>query len=114
MLRLDEANGSLLGVAGLASCASEEERQPGHEVTVLAGDQQVVVVLAAVLLEVRREVEERLGQRVAEHEHQGDEQTPDPAVAVEERVDDLELVVRDRELHEQGQVSFVEEPLQIG
>jgi len=61
MLQLDEANRSFLGVTRLSAHSPEEERQPGHQVALLARDQQVVVVLAAVLLEVGREVEERLG-----------------------------------------------------
>lgn len=73
----------------------------------------MVVVLAAVLLEVRREVEQGLGQCVSQHEHERDHQATDPAVAVEERMDHLELVVGDRELDQERKVGLVQELLEV-
>ena len=113
VLQLDQADRALLGVASLLTDTTKEEGDPWHEVAALAGDQQVVVVLAAVLLEERGEVQQRPGQRVAQHEHQRDHQSSDATVAVEERMDHLELVVRDRQLHEQWEVGLVEELLQV-
>src|SRR5262249_49167960 len=69
--------------------------------------QQVVVILVAVLLEERRQVEQRLGQYLAFAEHQGDEQPPDAPVAVVERVDRLELVVHQRQLNDHRQRTLI-------
>lgn len=113
VLQFDEADGPFLGVACLSADAAKEEGDPRYEVALLARDQQVVVVLAAMLFEVGGEVEQRLAERAAQHQHQRDHQTSDPTVAVEERMDRLELVVGDGELHEQREVGLVEELLQI-
>jgi hypothetical protein len=91
----------------------QEEREPRKEIAALAREEQVVVVLAAVLLEIGGEVEQWLGQRATEDQHQGDEQPTDAPVAVEERVDHLELVVRERQLHQQRQVVLVQEPFEV-
>jgi hypothetical protein len=47
-------------------------------------------------------------------EKQGDQQTTDPAVAIEKRMDRLKLLVHDRALHEVGQrVAFVQKFLPV-
>jgi hypothetical protein len=47
-----------------------------------------------MLLQVEAQVEERLAQDPAVTEQQGDQEPAHPSVAVEERVDGLELDVR--------------------
>ena len=104
----------LLGVACLLSDATEKEPDPRHQVALLAGEEQMVVVLAAMLLEVGREVEQRLWQCLAQYEHERDHQSADAAVAVEERMDDLELVVSDGELDQEREFGLVEEAFEVG
>ena len=73
-----------------------------------------VVVLLATGLEVGRQVQERLGQPVPDDEEEHDQQPSEPAVAVEERVDRLELVVQQRGLDERWQSRvLVDEALEI-
>ena len=57
--------------------------------------------VVSMLLEVDGQVEERLREDVTLGEHQRDQQPSEPAVAVEERVYDLELIVNQRELDQQ-------------
>jgi len=68
-----------------------------------ADAQQRRVVLGAVRLDVRGQIEERLRQAAALSQEQRDEQAADTAVAVEERVDRLELLVHEGALDEIGQ-----------
>ncbi|HUG83061.1 MAG TPA: hypothetical protein VMM13_00775 [Euzebya sp.] len=51
MLQLDQPDGSRFRLSRLTSDAVQEELQPRHDVAVLAGEEEMVVVLAAVLLE---------------------------------------------------------------
>src|SRR5713101_5772719 len=73
----------------------------------------MVVILTAVLLEVRGEVQQRLGECPTKYEHQRDEQSTDPAVAVEKGMDDLELVVGQGKLDKQWEVPLVEEAFEV-
>jgi len=58
----------------------------------------------AVCLEVKTEVKKRLRQNVFGTEDERDEQPAESPVAVEERVDRLELNVRKRGLYERGRI----------
>jgi hypothetical protein len=60
VLQLDQPNRSLLGVTGLPAHTVQEEREPGKGIAALAREEQVVVVLAAVLLEIGGQVEQWL------------------------------------------------------
>src|SRR5699024_5158293 len=113
VLQLDEPDRSIFGVSCLPTDAFQEEREPGHEITSLAREEQVVVVLASVLFEVHRQVEERLGPRLSTYQHEGDHEATDSAVSVQEGVDHLELIVRNGELYEEGKFCLVEESLEI-
>ena len=66
-----------------------------------------LVVALSVLLEVKAEIEERPSERalVAENEH--DEEAPAPAVAVEERVNGLELNVDEGRLQQRGRLDRI-------
>ena len=65
MLKLDQSDGALLRVASLSSHTPQKEAQPGDAIAALARHQKLVVVLAAMLLEVCRQIEEGLRERIA-------------------------------------------------
>src|SRR5262249_46853900 len=74
-----------------------------------------LVVALPVALEIVREVEHRLVQHAALAQQEGDQQAPDAAVAVEERVNGLELRVRKADLDQQWQITLrVGKCLEIG
>ena len=114
VLKSHKSDRSLLGLAGLVPDTVHEEPDPGQQIAVLAGTEKEVVVLVPVLLEEGGQVEERLGEGAPQHEHQGDHQPADPAVAVEEGVDHFELVMSQGELHQERHVLFVQEVLPVG
>ena len=62
----------------------------------------MLVVAVAVALEVQAQIEERPAEYALGAQQQSDEEPSDSSVAVEERVDRLELGVRERRLHEHG------------
>jgi hypothetical protein len=64
-------------------------------------------------LEVGAEVQERLGEQVALDEHERDEELPYAALAVEEGVDGLDLVVDQGGVHQRREPGIlVDVPLQ--
>ena len=83
--------------------ADGEEREPRRPLVVRAHALQQRVVLVAMALEERREIEQRPREALALDEEQRDEQPPQAAVAADERVDGLELRVEHRALDEVGQ-----------
>ena len=60
----------------------------------------MLVVAIAVALEVQAQIEERPTKYALGAQQQSDQEPSDSSVAVEERVDSLELGVRERGLHE--------------
>src|SRR5205807_4929523 len=62
------------------------------------------VVLGAVALEEKAQVQQRLGEQLPVLQQERDEQATDAAVAVEKRVDGLELDVHERGADERRQV----------
>ncbi len=104
------------GAIGGDAHAFEEEVEPRLPVALAAHAVEQVVVGRAVPLQVEAEVEERLVQYRRATEHQRDEQPADATVAVEERVDGLELHVRESRTHKDRQAIAVrvEEALQVG
>ena len=80
--------------------------------TAIAGV-EAVVVLAAVAFQEEAQVQQRALQHAALHEQQRDQQTPDTAVAVEERVDRLELSVRQSDERQRRLEPAVQEYLQV-
>ena len=93
------------GLVGDRGDAVEEEVEPALPVALDAHGVEPTVVLFAMPLEEEAQVEERLGQQLPVLEQQRHEQAPDPAVAVEVRVDGLELHVQQPRAHERGQLS---------
>jgi predicted methyltransferase MtxX (methanogen marker protein 4) len=94
-LELHQPNRSLFGITGLLSHAAEKELDPGCKAALLAGGEEMVVILRPVLLEIGGQVEQRLRQRSSQHQHHRNEQTSNPTVPVEKWVDHLELIVSD-------------------
>ncbi len=94
--------------------ATQEEREPGLPSAQIPNGLEVVVVLLAVPLEVVREVKDRLVQDASFREEERDQQTADAPVAVEERVDRLELHMCQSDLDERRQVvGLVNELLEV-
>ena len=95
--------------------ADGEEREPRRPLVVRAHALQQRVVLVAVALEERREVQQRPREALALDEEQRDEQPAQAAVAADERVDALELRVEHRALDEVGQpAALLQELLERG
>src|SRR6185312_15385129 len=80
----------------------QEEADPALPVARGPDPLEELVVALAVLLEVEAEVEERLPERTLVAENERDEEAPEPAVAVEERVNGLELDVDQGRLQQRG------------
>jgi hypothetical protein len=66
-------------------------------------DIQQSVIIAAVLLEIEAQVEHGMAQHAGVVEHEHDQQPPDPAIAIHEGVDRLELDVGDPRPDQCGQ-----------
>ena len=68
------------------------------------------------MFEIQAEVQKRLPEEPGVAQHQGDQQSSQAAVAVQERVNGLELNMRQAGLDENGKsvVGGVDEPFQVG
>ena len=86
------------GVCGLRGHGLQEELQPLLDLASLAHCLQSFVVRRPVLLEVSAEVEQGSSDPLLLQEVEDDEDASEPAVAVQERVDRLELGVDQRRL----------------
>lgn len=83
--------------------AAQEEGQPllpGPDVTYRL---QLLVILLSVLFKERGQVEDWLEQHLLLAEQESDEQSPDAAIAVEERMNGLELCMHQPDLDQQRQ-----------
>ena len=80
---------------------------PSFPRAVFADLLQQPVVLGAPHLEVQAEIQSRLTQRAGIAQHERDQQTPDAAVAIEERVDGFELHVGKPRLDQRRQLRIV-------
>lgn len=101
---IGETLGSCDRVFRLRADTIEEQREPSVEVASLPHCLERVVVVVATPLEIRRQVvEKRLGEPAPHDEEEHDQQPSEPAVAIEERVDRLELVVEQGGLDQRGQ-----------
>jgi hypothetical protein len=100
----------------LRSHSVEEESNPTIEVTSAPHVLKVFVVLRLTFLEVGTDIQERLGEHSLLHEEEADEEAAKPAVAIQERVDRLELVMNQSAADEHGKARtlLVEELLPIG
>src|SRR6266498_5290977 len=93
--------------------AAEEEPEPRLPVSVDPYGLQAVVVLGAVLLEEPAQVQERQREHLPLTEQERHEQPSDAPVAVEERVDRLELRVGEPGVHERRERLIVQELLEV-
>ena len=73
----------------------EKELNPPFPVTVVANGHEPVVILLPMGLEVVAQVQEWPIEHAAFAKQQRDEEAPDTSVAVEERMNRLELCVRE-------------------
>ena len=96
--------------------ALQEEPQPGFPITGAADVAQKLVVGAPIALEVQAEVQKRLPEQSGVAQHEGDQQSSQPPVAVKEGVDGFELDVRKPGPDQHGKfvVRGVNEPLEVG
>ena len=98
-------------VLRLAGHAVQEVAHPGLPLGTLLDATETRVVFRARGLEVCAEVEERRWQDAAFDHRQRDEEPPDPAVPVQEGMDRLELVMRQRHVDQRRHHALVEELL---
>ena len=94
----------------------QEEPQPGFPITGVPDVAQKLVVGAPIAFEVQAEVQKRLPEQSGVAQHEGDQQSSQPPVAVEEGMDGLELDVRKPGPDQHGKfvVRGVNEPLEVG
>jgi hypothetical protein len=108
----DGAGGNRCFLGSLGdSC--EEEAEPSFPVAGLADRGEAVVVLGPVSPEVDAEVEERAVQDSPVDEEEADQESPDTAVTVQERVDRLELRMSEPDVDQCRQLVVVEKPLEV-
>ena len=81
------------GLVGDARNAAQEEIRPPLPVPIGAHGAQAAVILVAMSLEEEAQIQERLREELPVLQKQRDQQPADAAVAVEVRVDGLELNV---------------------
>ena len=112
----DQLPGRLGGLVRCLGHAIQEEREPALPRSRLLHGLQQLVVQAAVLLQVKAEIEHRRTQdALLAQQQQRDQQSAKPPVAVEERVDRLELDVDQAGLDQGGQAigRVVDEQLEL-
>src|SRR5690606_22902092 len=100
LAKVEQRQGLLVRLERRLVHTTKEEVDPGHPVPELAHPQQEVHVAVAVSLEERAEVEERAIEATVTDQEERDQEPADPAVAIAERMDRLELVVNEGELHQ--------------
>lgn len=87
----DDIPGGGDGIPRDGGDALEEEFDPAFPIALLADGGEAVVVFEAVEFEIVGEVKEGKFQDIAMAEEEGDEETADAAIAIEEGMDRLEL-----------------------
>ena len=112
---LDDAASCFGCLATYLEYAAEEEIEPLFPFTFIANRLESFVVGLSVLFEVVRKVEDWFEEDFLLAEEEGDEESSDAAVSVEEGVDGFELGVGQADLDEQGKVGIgVEESFEVG
>ena len=93
----------------------QEENQPLTHVMPVAHAHQVIDISSLVPLEIVREIERGFRQQSFRGEVERDHQPSEPAVAIQERMDRLELIVGNRDPDQGRHTKFliVQEPLEI-
>ena len=115
LAQVQDLAGGFGGLAAHPEYAVDKEVEPALPIAVVAHGLQPLVVFASVLLEVVGEVENGVLEDALCAQEKGDEQAPDPPVAVAEGVDGFKLDMREAYLHECGKVAGVlEEVFQCG
>jgi hypothetical protein len=110
----DDGLGGGSGLLGGLGDATQEEAHPALPPAVLPYGAEAIVVLGPVALQVVAYVEERSVQDARVDELEGDEEPAHAPVAVQKRVDGLELGMHEAAVDEHGQVAlFVQEILKV-
>lgn len=92
----------------------EEEGQPSLPIAVVPYRLDAIIIFLTIPLEIIRQIQHRLEQHVLFTQQKRDEQPADASIAVQKRVDGLELGVDQADLDQQGQRRPVmEEPFQV-
>ena len=114
LAQLQDAPHRVGGLARDFDDPAQEKGEPCFPVAAFAHGLEMVVVRLPMLLEVVRQVEHGLVQHAALGQQERDQQPADAPVAVEKRVNGLELHVRERDLDQRRQaVLSVQESLQV-
>jgi hypothetical protein len=88
----------------LDSYGPEEIPYPLFPRPLLTYREEELIVLIPVLLEISAQMKHGLGEQLLRTEKHGDEKTPDPSIPIQERMNDLELVVNESQAHERRQL----------
>jgi hypothetical protein len=99
-----DASRSFSGFAANLSDPCQKEREPLLPLAAITNGLQSFVVLGTMPLEEMREVQNGFGENLLFAQKKGDEQAPDPAVSVQERMNRFELRVRESYLDQKGQL----------
>src|SRR5215472_1393306 len=84
----------------------EKKSQPLFPGTVCSYTLKQIVVPVAIRFEVQAEVQKRLSQRALGAKQECDQQTPESAIAIQERVNGLKLHVNQSGIDQNGQLVF--------
>jgi hypothetical protein len=104
---VDDVRRGIEGLIGGLSNAVKEELEPGFPSTALAHLLQEPVIVGAARFEIEAQVEERRAQHAVHAKVQRHEEMADAPVAVKERVDRLELDVKEPGFDEGWQLRLV-------
>ena len=88
---IEEARGSPQGIASLFRNTDKEEVDPFTPLSDLTDSEHEPVVPLPMSLEIGAQVQQRLRQQAVVTKQYGDQQPANAAVAIEERMDGLEL-----------------------
>jgi hypothetical protein len=94
--------------------AAKEEIEPALPISLVPHGLESIVVFLAMAPEEVRQIEDGLAQDLPLAQEKGDQEPTDPTVAVQKRVDSLELGVCESDPHEEREVTGgVKESLEI-
>ena len=82
---VDQQVCSLMGLLSLRLHTTQECQQPLFALTMLADCQQLIDVLRAPCIEIRTQVEIRLGQGAVTLQEETDQQPPEPSILIKDR-----------------------------
>src|SRR5690242_7028324 len=93
--------------------APQKELEPAFPIPILANSHQAVVIVSPMHLQKQAQVEKRPTQHLPFTQKERDEEPADTTVAVEERVNRLELSVGQPAVNQDGQAGVMQEFLEV-